>query len=55
MTLRVSTVGEAPDTVIVSSREPTCRSAFTVAVKEEVSSICSRRTTLNPGSVKVTV
>ena len=51
----VSTIGEAAVTVIVSWSDPTCRSAFTCAVKPEVSEIPSRRTVLNPGSVKVTV
>ena len=48
-------VGAAPLTVMVSSRDPTRRSAFTVAVKFPESSMPSRLTVLKPGSVKVTV
>ena len=53
-TFDVSTIGEAPLTVIVSSREPTCRSTLTVAVKPEVSVIPSRRMVLKPWSRNVT-
>ena len=44
-----------PLTTTVSSNWPTLRSAFTAAVKPEVSSTPSRRTVAKPGSVKVTV
>jgi hypothetical protein len=54
-TFWVSTSGDSPTTVIVSSTAPTPRSAFTVAVKPDVSSMASRRSPLNPDSVKVTV
>jgi hypothetical protein len=54
-TFDVSTRGAAPVTVIVSSSDPTWRSTLTVAVNPDVSAMPSRRTTLNPGSVKVTV
>ena len=54
-TFCVSTTGLAPVTVTVSSSAPTRRSALTVAVKPVLSSIPSRLTVLNPGSVKVTV
>src|SRR4029077_15567471 len=50
-----STTGDAPDTVTVSSSAPTRRSAFTVAVKLAGSSMPSRLTVLNPGSVKTMV
>jgi hypothetical protein len=53
--LWTSTVAAAPVTVMVSSTAPTCMSAFTVAVNDPVSSIPSRLTVLNPGSVNVTV
>ena len=54
-TLCTSTVGEAPETVIVSSTAPTRSSAFTVAVNEPVSSMPSRTTVVKPARVKVTV
>src|ERR1043166_2775527 len=53
-TLWTSTIGVAPVTVIVSSREPTFMSAFTVATNEPVSSMPSRWTVLKPVSVNVT-
>ena len=53
--LVVSTTGASPVTVTVSSRAPTRRSAFTVAVKSPDSSIPSRLTVLKPVSVNVTV
>jgi hypothetical protein len=53
--LCVSTTGDSAETVMVSSRAPTLRSALIVAVKSEVSSTFSRLTTLKPGSVKVIV
>jgi hypothetical protein len=53
--LRRSTVGDSPETVIVSSRVPTFSSALMVAVKFAGSSILSRLTVLNPGSVNVTL
>ena len=53
-TFCTSTVEASPVTVMVSSSEPTRSSAFTVAVKEAVSSMPSRLTVLKPGSVKVT-
>ena len=52
---RTSTIGDSPLTVTVSARPPTARSAFAVVVKLAVTSRPSRLTTLNPGSVKVTV
>jgi hypothetical protein len=54
-TFWVSTIGLAPETVIVSSTEPTFMSALTVAVKAVVSSIPSRLTVLKPVSENVTV
>jgi hypothetical protein len=49
-----STIGVAPVTVIVSSREPTFSSPFTVAVNPVLSSMPSRLTALKPVNVKVT-
>ena len=54
-TLRTSTVGATPDTLIDSSRAPTDRSALTVAMNDVGSCTPSRRTVLNPASVNVTV
>ena len=54
-TFWMSTVGAAPVTVTVSVTAPTRMSAFTVAVKDAVSSMPSRLTVLNPVSVKVTL
>src|SRR5439155_20072506 len=54
MTVRVSTIGAAPDTVTVSCTVPTGNSALTVAVNPTVSSMPSRLTLEKPGSVKVT-
>ncbi len=51
----VSTTGDSPVTVIVSPTAPTFRSAFTCAVKSDVSSIPSCFTVLKPGSVNVTL
>ena len=53
-TFCVSTIGLSPETVIVSSTEPTFMSALTFAVKAEVSSMPSRLTLLKPVSVNVT-
>src|SRR5262245_11871506 len=50
-----STIGLAPETVIVSSSDPTFISALTVAVKLAGSSSPSRLYVLKPGSVNVTV
>ena len=50
-----STTGDSAVTVIVSSTAPTFSSALTGAVKSDVSSMRSRLTVLNPGSVNVTV
>jgi hypothetical protein len=55
VTLVVSTMGDSPVTVIVSCSVPTFISAFTVAMKSDVSSMPSRTTVPKPGSVKVTV
>ena len=49
------TIGESPVTVIVSSIEPTFRSASTVAVNVPGSSTPSRRTDWKPANVKLTV
>ena len=49
-----STIGDSPVTVMVSLSAPTCSSAFTGATKFAVSTIPSRLTVLNPGSVKMT-
>ena len=54
LALVTSTIGLSPVTVIVSSRAPTRRSAFTVALNSEASSRPSRLNVLNPVSVKVT-
>ena len=53
-TLWVSTIGVSPVTVIVSAIAPILRSPFTVALKDPVSSISSRRTVLKPVSENVT-
>lgn len=53
--LCVSTIGDSPVTVTVSSIAPTFISALTVAVKFDVSSMPSRTTVEKPGSEKVTV
>ena len=50
--LCTSTIGVSPVTVIVSSTVPTLSSAFTVATKVPDSSMPSRFTALNPGSVE---
>src|SRR5436305_502628 len=55
VTLCVSMSGLSPVTVTVSSTAPTRSSTLTAAVKSLVSSIPSRFTVLNPGSVNVTV
>ena len=52
--LRTSTIGDAPDTVTVSSSWPTASSTLTVAVNEAPNRMPSRRTVRKPGSVKVT-
>ena len=49
-----STTGEAPDTVTVSCRLPTRRSALTFASNVPVSTMPSRLTALKPVSEKVT-
>ena len=51
----VSTTGDSPLTVTVSSSEPTFNSAFTVAVNPVVNAIPSRLTVPKPGKEKVTV
>ena len=51
----VSTIGDSPVTVSVSSRAPTFKSALIVAVKSDVNSIPSRITVVNPGSSNLTV
>jgi hypothetical protein len=53
-TFCVSTSGDTPATVIVSSRDPTSRSAFTGAVNPAVSTMPSRLAVLNPERLKVT-
>ena len=53
--LCVSTIGDSPVTVSVSSSVPTFRSTLIVAVKSDVSSMPCRTTVWKPGSVKVTV
>ena len=55
LALWTSTTGVSPVTVIVSSSAPTRSSALTVATKVPVSSMPSRLTVENPGSVNVTV
>src|SRR6266478_1554330 len=55
MTFCTSTVGVAPETVTVSSSEPTRKSALTFPVKFAVSSMPSLLTALKPGSANVTV
>ena len=52
--LCTSTTGVSPDTVTVSARAPTFRSAFTVATNVEVSSMPSRLNVAKPGSANVT-
>ena len=54
-TFCTSITGLAPDTVTVSSIEPTDIVPSTFAVKSETSSIPSRTNVLNPGNVNVTV
>ena len=49
-----STTGAWPETVMVSSTEPSFISASTVAVNDPVRSMPSRLNVLKPGSVKVT-
>ena len=51
----VSTIGDAPVTVSVSSSAPTRRSAFTVITPEPETSTPSRFTVLKPASVNVTL
>ena len=53
--LCTSTSGASPVTVTVSSRAPTRISASIAAINEPVNSTPSRRNTLKPGRVKVTV
>src|SRR5262245_779356 len=53
--LATSTTGLAPETVMVSSSDPTFIDAFTFAVKPVVSSMSSRLYVLKPGSAKVTM
>jgi hypothetical protein len=52
--LCTSTTGVSPDTVTVSSRAPTFKSPFTVAMNVAVSSMPSRLNVLKPGSENVT-
>ena len=54
-TLRMSTSGDSPVTVIDSSTPPTRSSAFTVAIMAPESEMPSRTTVEKPGMVKVTV
>ena len=49
----VSMTGESPVTVMLSCRDATCSSAFTVAVKPSASWMFSRFSVLNPDSSKV--
>jgi hypothetical protein len=51
----MSTTGEAPVTVTVSSTDPTAIEAFTVAENAPSSTMPSRFTVLKPGRVNVTV
>jgi hypothetical protein len=53
--LCVSTIGDSPVTVSVSSSAPTLRSTLIVAVKSDVSSMPSRITVVKPGSSNLTV
>ena len=53
--LWTSTMGDAPETVTVSSSAPTLMSALIVAVNAVGSSRPSRLNELKPGSVKTTV
>ena len=53
--LWVSTIGDSPVTVRVSSSVPTFMSTLMVAVKSDVSSTPSRTTLPKPGSENVTV
>ena len=53
--LWMSTIGDSPVTVTVSSTAPTRITALTVAANDPLSSIPSRRTELKPGRLKVTV
>ena len=53
-TFRVSTIGEAPLTVIVSAMSPMRRSVLTVAVNPVGNSMPSRLIVAKPGSVNVT-
>jgi hypothetical protein len=54
LTLCTSTIGDSPVTVIVSSSDPSRRSALTLAVSCPSSSIPSRLTVLNPVSANIT-
>ena len=51
--LCTSTIGDSAETVIVSSTAPIFISAFTAAVKSDVSSRPSRLTVLKPAKVNV--
>ena len=53
-TFCVSTIGEEPVTVTVSSSAPTLRSALTLAVNDAVRVMSSRRTVEKPASEKLT-
>ena len=55
ITFWVSTTGDAPVTVTVSSMVPTFISPFTIAVNPVVNSMPSRLNVRKPGSVNVTV
>src|SRR5215831_3990016 len=54
LALWTSTTGVSPVTVIVSASAPTFMSALIVATNEQVSSMSSRLTVLNPVSVNTT-
>ena len=53
--LCTSTIGDSPETVMVSSTEPTFSSALTVAANDPASSMPSRLTVLKPGQGNVTL
>ena len=55
VTFWTSMIGLAPDTVTVSSMEPTVICASTFAAKPELSSMPSRTKVEKPGRVKVTL
>ena len=51
----MSTIGELPVTVTVSSTPPTANSMSTAAANDPWSSMPSRTTVVNPASANVTV